>query len=179
MPEPEDNDDQPEPQAVEILPPQQQEQTLDDVYHAAYTRSQSWRGDPIWGLDDDDCDRVIAAELKLFEHRQLQLADWIAIGEGVEILQRVVINQSGASNHMGRRYNRKWDEIAPDQIRELERQTRADAVWLFLNREPVISWWRDVPLGKRDRWGTPGGIRKAFERDRRVALSFNRDPDAT
>jgi hypothetical protein len=96
------------------------------------------------------------------------LGDWLEIGQAIDLLEDEVIRQSGAS--CGRRYSRAWQQLAPEQIRQMAQPNRSHAKWLWLNRATVQNWLNTVPADRRDRWGHPLTIKIQYERAQRIAI---------
>jgi hypothetical protein len=98
---------------VQVLPPLDEDPDATD-FRLATEQSYAW-----CGLEDDERYIVIRGEMVLAQRRRRGFADWLQIGEAIEVLQREVIRQSGATNNMGSRYNRAWRELAPPQLQRL------------------------------------------------------------
>jgi hypothetical protein len=154
-----DHSDNASQSQVEILPREEEGNPDAEAYHFAREQSYTWRG-----LDDDDCDIIIAGEVVLAQMQRRGFEDWLTIGHAIVVLQGKIRRQMQTAVNMGRRYNEGWAELAPPQIRRLTPSDRSNAVWLWENREVLRSWWVAQPPEKRDHWGHPFTIKAWFER---------------
>ena len=141
-----------EPEA-QILPPLDEDPDEADL-RAAVDQAHAWQH-----LDEDECRRVIRGEMVLAQRRRRGFSEWLEIGEAIEFLQREVMFRSGATNHMGRRYNKWWKQLAPPQLRALSPSDRSNAVWLWINRQAVQRWWDALAAEEHQTAGTSGATR--------------------
>jgi hypothetical protein len=160
MPETEYSADDPQ---VQILAPLDEDPDATDV-RLAHAKALLWRG-----LTDEEKLIVVNGELTLGQRRRRTMGDWLAIGHAIALLDEEVIRQAGAIH--GRRYNKFWAELAPDQIKEMSSANRAHARWLWLNREEIQRWWDAQPANQRDKWGHPLTIKQRYERSTHIALT--------
>ena len=142
--------------------PQHPQSTRAGDRQLAEAQAESWLT-----LSDEQRQIVIIGELVLAARRRRGLSEWLEVGHAIEVLQHEVMRQSNSTANSGRRYNQAWVRLAPPMMKSLNPTTRSRALWLWAEREVIAEWWQTIEPEKRDKWGHPTTIKKAYDRAHR------------
>jgi hypothetical protein len=118
------------------------------------------------GIDDQDVlTAVIDGEVTLGERYARSLPDMLKIGHAAWRLQQEAMRRAGASNPQGKRYRDKWDELAPQHLRNLDRSERKRFIWVWENRERLEEWYATVLAANQHfqwKWNNPLSVQNHF-----------------
>jgi hypothetical protein len=112
-----------------------------------------------------EADEVLQlGEAGLRDHRKRSVDVWVMAGASFKTLQLYAMHRSSSNRPIGRRYAAVYAalEYPYPELRETDRTTRADAIWLFENEDAVKEWLATVPKNQRDRWTHPNTVREKY-----------------
>jgi hypothetical protein len=110
-------------------------------------------------------DEVLASgEQALRDTRKRGVDAWVMAGAAFKTLQLYAMHRSNSNRPAGRRYAGVYAalEYPYPELRETDRTTRSDAIWLFENEDTVKEWLATVPRNQRDRWTHPNTVREKY-----------------
>jgi len=114
-----------------------------------------------------EADEVLAlGEAALRDRRKRSVDDWVMAGASFKTLRLYAMHRSNSNRPIGRRYAEVYAALEHPypELRETDRTTRSDAIWLFENEDAVKEWLATVPKNQRDRWTHPNTVREKYSK---------------